>query len=203
MAYQEISKAVETSDFKDATEYCRAVHAEMDALIGICRNPCGSTLGATVYVTTQPCHNCTKHLIVAGVDHVVYIEPYPKSLGDSLHSDAVSLNPKDSCISDTKIYFVPYQGAAPRRYHDLFDMDQDRKDDKGRIASLPKEKLAESPKFATKVTKRSRLETTNPVMNLISFNEVQAAFTIQDIKCGGENGAETTTIITTEKECAS
>lgn len=178
-AYDLIARIVEKSDFKDATEYCRAVHAEMDALLSVCRNLSGSTMGAMVYVTTEPCHNCTKHLVAAGVDRIVYIEPYPKSLGDALHSDAISLNPKDNCVSGSKISFVIYHGAAPRRYHDFFDMgDEKRKDSHGRMEYIPKDKRAINPRFSAKVTKRSRLDPTNPVMNLISFNEAQASATI-------------------------
>lgn len=202
-AYKIISKTVEKSDFKDATEYCRAVHAEMDALLNVCRNPCGSTIGATVYVTTQPCHNCTKHLIAAGVARVVYVDPYPKSLGDALHSDAVSLNPKDSCVSGSKISFVPYQGSAPWRYHDLFAFTQDekRKDKQGRMEYVPKEIRSVDPKFSVKVTKRSRLDHLNPAMNLISYNEIQASATLlklyEEEKTNHENQRNQTNTITT------
>ncbi|NTU73645.1 hypothetical protein HGB07_05790 [Candidatus Roizmanbacteria bacterium] len=191
LAYKIVSNVVEKSDFKDATEYCRAVHAEMDALLSVCRNLSGSTLGATMYVTTQPCHNCAKHLIAAGVERVVYIEPYPKSLGDALHSDAISLNPQDNCVSGKRISFILYQGAAPRRYHDLFDMgDEKRKDKQGRMEYIPKEQRAQQPKFSIKVTKRSRLDTNNPAMNLISFNESQASATILNLHEEGKNGPE-------------
>ncbi|HXJ48462.1 MAG TPA: hypothetical protein VNF91_04765, partial [Candidatus Acidoferrum sp.] len=43
----------------DITEFGRAVHAEMDALLG-CARAGISTEGATLFCTTFPCHNCAK-----------------------------------------------------------------------------------------------------------------------------------------------
>ncbi len=192
-----ISTIVKGSDFKDATEYCRAVHAEMDALMSVCRNLSGSTIGATVYVTTQPCHNCVKHLITAGVSRVVYIEPYPKSLGEELHSDAITLNPQSDQNIGGKISFVPYQGLAPRRYHDVFDMSEKRKDKDGKMCYKSKQEKAEWPSFAKKIAKRAR-KNDDRKNDLITVNELKASAEIYQLlddqpKIGGqknENGDE-------------
>ncbi|MDD2464106.1 MAG: deaminase [Desulfobulbus sp.] len=168
-----ISSIVEISEFKDATEYCRAVHAEMDALLSVCRNLSGSTIGSTVYVTTQPCHNCVKHLICAGVSRVVYIEPYPKSLGEELHSDAITLNPQSENNCEEKTAFVPYQGIAPKRFHDIFNMDVKRKEKDGRMCYTDKNTLAFSPKFSKKTEKRSRVDIAN--VSGIFLNELKVA----------------------------
>lgn len=185
-----IFSVVKNSEFKDATEYCRAVHAEMDALLSVCRNLSGSTIGATVYVTTQPCHNCVKHLIAAGIERVVYIEPYPKSLGEELHSDAISLNPQHSEPSQRKISFLPYQGLAPRRYHDLFDMHEKRKDNDGKMCYRNKLDVAFSPKFSQRVDKRTRIVDSQTVIDLITVSEIQASDSIRTllsrINPGGE-----------------
>jgi deoxycytidylate deaminase len=45
----------------DITEYGRAVHAEMDALLTCARSGVSPT-GAILYTTTFPCHNCTRRL---------------------------------------------------------------------------------------------------------------------------------------------
>jgi len=197
-----ILDAVKKSEFKDATEYCRAVHAEMDALLSLCRNQNGSTIGATVYVTTQPCHNCVKHLITAGVEKVIYIEPYPKSLMEELHSDAINLNPQHREVSQWKISFIPYHGIAPRRYHDIFDMSNKRKDNEGKLCYMSKQELAFTPRFSSRVAKRTRLVQNNDTYeDLITINEILAANEpITLAKCGktqegdderaeGENGA--------------
>jgi deoxycytidylate deaminase len=60
----------------DLTEYGRVVHAEMCAICDAAR--LGKRLkGTTLFCTTFPCHNCTKHVIAAGISKVVYMEPYP------------------------------------------------------------------------------------------------------------------------------
>lgn len=188
--HETIFSIVKNSQFKDATEYCRAVHAEMDALLSVCRNLSGSTIGASVYVTTQPCHNCVKHLIAAGVDRVVYIEPYPKSLGEELHSDAISLNPQQSDPSQRKISFLPYQGLAPRRYHDIFDMHEKRKDNDGKMCYRSKLDVAFSPKFSQRIDKRTRIKDGETHKDLITVYEIQASDSIgillEEFNKGGE-----------------
>lgn len=110
----------------DITEFGRAVHAEMDALL-TCARGGASTLGGTLYTTTFPCHNCTRHVIAAGITKVVYIEPYPKSQAGPLHKDAIRI--EDSVAGkqkpgarDSRIPFKPFIGIGPRRYFDLFSM---------------------------------------------------------------------------------
>ncbi len=57
-------------------EICRAVHAEQNAIIQ-CALHGVSTEGATLYCTHQPCILCTKMMINAGIDRVVFQEDYP------------------------------------------------------------------------------------------------------------------------------
>lgn len=104
----------------DITEYGRAVHAEMDALLCCARNG-RSTHGATVYCTTFPCHNCAKHLVAAGISRVVFIEPYPKSRALDLHGDSIAL--RNGAVEPDRVVFQPFAGIGPRRFVDLFAMD--------------------------------------------------------------------------------
>jgi len=68
----------------DLTEYGRVVHAEMVAICDAAR--LGKPIkGCLLYVTTFPCHNCTKHIIASGINRVFYLEPYPKSRAKQLH----------------------------------------------------------------------------------------------------------------------
>ncbi|MDD2439293.1 MAG: cytidine/deoxycytidylate deaminase family protein [Methanosarcinaceae archaeon] len=62
-------------------EKCRAVHAEQNAIIQAALHGV-STDGATLYCTHQPCILCTKMIINAGIERVVYSTPYPDT--DSL-----------------------------------------------------------------------------------------------------------------------
>lgn len=103
----------------DITEFGRAVHAEMDALLAAARAGI-STLDATLYCTTFPCHNCTKHIVASGISRVVYVEPYPKSQAERLHGDAISVGTHQA--DDVRVRYEPFLGVGPRRYMDLFSM---------------------------------------------------------------------------------
>ena len=130
------------------TEFGRDVHAEMEALL-TCVRIGVSVTGGSVYCTTFPCHNCAKHIVDAGIKRVVYIEAYPKSKADELHSDSLSIDGK----AENKVSFEPFIGIGPRRYFDLFSLSlgtgsgKQRKDDDGKKSlwnksdSLPRFKM--------------------------------------------------------------
>ena len=54
----------------------RATHAEQNAIFTAARFG-HRTEGATIYVTAQPCLNCAKAIITAGIVKVVWSEGYP------------------------------------------------------------------------------------------------------------------------------
>lgn len=105
------------SRLDDLTEFGRAAHAEMEALLSCARNGI-SPRGCTLYSTTFPCHNCAKHIIAAGIRRVVYVEPYPKSQARDLFSDSLSLRSGDP----GRVSFEQFVGVGARRYLDLFSM---------------------------------------------------------------------------------
>jgi deoxycytidylate deaminase len=108
----------------EITEYGRAVHAEMDALFTCLRNGV-NPVGGTLYVTTFPCHNCTRHIIAAGIQRVYYIEPYPKSKAWELHEDAILIEERvhrQHRGPRWKLPFTHFVGIGPRRYFDLFSL---------------------------------------------------------------------------------
>lgn len=111
----------------DITEYGRAVHAEMDALLTCARSGV-SPKGAILYTTTFPCHNCTRHIIAAGVKRVFYIEPYGKSRAEELHEDAIIVEEKifGKRAGIKRVPFTHFVGIGPRRYFDLFSLSLSR-----------------------------------------------------------------------------
>lgn len=114
------------SAITDLTEFGRVVHAEMCAICDAAR--LGKSLKkATLYCTTFPCHNCTKHIIAAGIDRVVYMEPYPKSKAKELHKNEIEIEKE----SIDKVSFVPFIGISPYRYRDIFLKENKRKDKSG------------------------------------------------------------------------
>jgi deoxycytidylate deaminase len=121
----ELMGALRKAGLFDITEYQRAVHAEMEAILA-CGRSGRSTRNAVLYVTTFPCHNCTKHIINAGFQKVFYIEPYAKSKALDLHKDAISVSSAEKVDSlnfeERRIPFLSFIGIGPRRYLDLFSL---------------------------------------------------------------------------------
>lgn len=54
----------------------RALHAEQNALLQAAKLGIACA-GATIYVTCQPCNNCAKMIINAGITRVIYEGDYP------------------------------------------------------------------------------------------------------------------------------
>lgn len=60
------------------------IHAEMNAIIWAARKGI-SIEGATIYVTLEPCSECSKNLIASGIKRIVYATPY-----EHTHSEIIS-----------------------------------------------------------------------------------------------------------------
>lgn len=121
-ATADIKGILETSRIKDLTEFGRVVHAEMEAIIS-CGRAGISCIQSTLYCSTFPCHNCAKHIIAAGIERVVYVEPYPKSKALEFHSDSIELKTQfDTEIENGIVVFEPFTGVGARRFLDFFSM---------------------------------------------------------------------------------
>lgn len=68
-------------------ELCRGLHAEQNAIIQAAYHGV-SVRGAKIYCTTRPCSICTKMIINAGIQEVVYIEEYKDDLASQLVREA-------------------------------------------------------------------------------------------------------------------
>ncbi|HLK54317.1 MAG TPA: anti-phage dCTP deaminase [Candidatus Angelobacter sp.] len=108
-------------------EFGRAVHAEMAAISDAARRGV-SVLNGTMYVTTFPCHLCAPVVVASGINRVVYIEPYAKSLAVQLYPDSIAVDGSD--CSEGQIPFEPFVGIAPRRYVELFTALERKRDGK-------------------------------------------------------------------------
>ena len=136
------------SKISDLTEFGRIVHAEMEAILS-CARVGIPTVGASLYCTTFPCHNCAKHIVDAGIKRVVYVEPYPKSRALDLHSDSISLETDpDKKSNGNRVTFEPFTGVGARRFLDLFSMSlgsgtkMRRKDKQGEIINWSQDNAA-------------------------------------------------------------
>jgi deoxycytidylate deaminase len=114
-------RSVASSRILNLIEFGRPVHAEMAALMAALRKGL-SSVGATLYVTTFPCHECIRHIIAAGLERVVYVEPYGKSMAADIHGPEVELaaNKDAASRSQRKLLLEPYEGISPKRFADLF-----------------------------------------------------------------------------------
>lgn len=59
----------------------RTIHAEVNAILEATRRGwSGSLKDAELYVTHEPCYDCTKYIVQSGIRKVIYIEPYRPNL---------------------------------------------------------------------------------------------------------------------------
>ena len=127
---EQIKSVLKSTGVKSLIEFSRSVHAEMAAIVDVARSGRGGVQGATMFVTTFPCHNCARHIVASGIERVVYIEPYPKSLAIELHSDAIH----DLTFTENqdrhhkRVQFEPFEGVGPNRYFSVFLMGEERKE---------------------------------------------------------------------------
>lgn len=124
-------QAIKDSQFMDALEYGRIIHAEMSAIIDAAR--LGRAIkDTTLFCTTFPCHMCAKHIVGSGINTVYFLEPYPKSLVNDLHSDSVSVegNDRGRYSQHPFVLFEHFYGISPRRYRELFERNSRKEDGK-------------------------------------------------------------------------
>lgn len=124
---------IQDSQFMDALEYGRIIHAEMSAIMDAARVG-RKTKNTNLYCTTFPCHMCAKHIVAAGISKVFFLEPYPKSLVADLHNDSVCVegNDRGYYAGHPSVVFEHFYGVSPRRYRELFERSS-RKDDEGKF----------------------------------------------------------------------
>lgn len=63
-------------------ERCRSIHAEALAICQATQKRI-SLLGATIYLTGQPCINCAKFVFAAGIKKVYYLDVYGDRTGEA------------------------------------------------------------------------------------------------------------------------
>ncbi len=123
------SESIRESLIFDTIDFVRSVHAEASAIFNLRIPPTED--GMTLYVTTFPCHECARHIVISGIKRVMYIEPYPKSLVHELYHDSIALDEK---CEGSKVRFLPFVGIAPSLYMRLFELgERKRKNDDGKI----------------------------------------------------------------------
>jgi deoxycytidylate deaminase len=121
---------LKSSRINNLIEFSRSIHAEMHAIIIGSQLSGDKMTNGSLYCTTYPCHNCARHIILAGIKKIYYIEPYKKSLCTVLHDDAIT----EKETENNKVKILLYDGVSPRRFIEFFSMNGDiRKDGEGNV----------------------------------------------------------------------
>jgi dCMP deaminase len=84
---------------KDHHEWSKTyeIHAEMNAIIWAARKGI-SIENASIFVTLEPCSECSKNLIASGIKRIVYAKEY-----EHTHSATISKFIKDNGVSIEKL----------------------------------------------------------------------------------------------------
>lgn len=134
VSFDQALVATSQSEARNLIEFSRSVHAEMEAIVSVAREGKGATVGGVLFTTTYPCHNCARHIVAAGIERVVFIEPYSKSLALDLHNDSIS-----ETDEPRHVHFQQYEGFSPRTSIRVFSSaGRDRKASGKKIESNPK-----------------------------------------------------------------
>lgn len=99
-------------------EYCRALHAEENAILQLSKIGGVSIKNCILYTTTFPCELCSKKIYQTGIRTVYYLEPYPESFGEQLILNDGNRN----------IEIIPFQGVKSNSYFKLFRPIFDKKE---------------------------------------------------------------------------
>ncbi|MBC8432757.1 MAG: hypothetical protein H8D96_12665 [Desulfobacterales bacterium] len=99
-------------------EYCRALHAEENAILQSAKIG-GMPIGnGTIYTTTYPCELCAKKLYQIGIRTIYYTEPYPESISEQVFLE-----------DGTKIIErIAFEGVKSYSYFRLFKPVYDKKE---------------------------------------------------------------------------
>lgn len=73
------------------------IHAEMNAIIWAARKGI-SIEGATIYVTLEPCSECSKNLIASGIKRIVFAKEY-----EHTHSQTITAFLKSNGVTIEKL----------------------------------------------------------------------------------------------------
>lgn len=91
-------------------DYCRALHAEENAILNVARIGASSALPtSTLFTTTYPCNLCANKIAQVGIKHIVYFEPYPMEEAKKI-------------LSDKGVIQEPFEGVTYSGYFRLMEV---------------------------------------------------------------------------------
>lgn len=86
-------------------KYAWIIHSELNAILSYSGSS-SDMEGATIYVTTRPCHNCTKFIIQKGIKTIVYCD-----IANAKCVDEKDMSVSDKMLEehDVKVKIVQYE----------------------------------------------------------------------------------------------
>lgn len=192
--FEAVERTLSRTDLKNIIEYSRSVHAEMEAIVSVARGNKSGLVGATMYVTVFPCHSCARHIVASGIERVIFIEPYSKSLALELHSDSVSQ--ADDAVG--RVPFLQYEGVAPKNVIRLFKNGVERKRNGKLVEGFPSKAHPVFPSPLDGFTRREQI-VVDKIKNLEEGGESREKGE-ESSKSGGETGAGATQLDLSPKQ---
>lgn len=96
-------------EFKNL-DYCRALHAEENAIVNMARMGVSFPMErATLYTTTYPCNLCANKIAQVGIKNIVYFEPYPMEEAKNI-------------LAKHKVNQIPFDGITYNGYFRLMEV---------------------------------------------------------------------------------
>jgi deoxycytidylate deaminase len=117
-ASSELSTIITSNFSPKRLEYCRALHAEENAILQTAILGGMGIKGGTIFSTTFPCELCAKKIYQAGLKKVVYTEPYPESISEDVFF-------KDGSHI---VQLCQFEGVKSHSYYRLYKATVDRKE---------------------------------------------------------------------------
>lgn len=91
-------------------DYCRALHAEENAILNVARVGASAALPtSTLFTTTYPCNLCANKIAQVGIKHIVYFEPYPMEEAKKI-------------LEDKGVEQEPFEGVTYNGYFRLMEV---------------------------------------------------------------------------------
>jgi len=99
-------------------EFCRALHAEENALLQSAKIGGVGVRGGIIYTTYFPCELCSKKIYQSGIKEIIYTEPYPYSVAqDVILKDGIR-----------NIKLTPFEGVKSHSFFKLYKAPLDKKE---------------------------------------------------------------------------
>ena len=115
---EEISGLVVRNFSPKRLEYCRALHAEENAILQNAILGGMGIEGGSIYTTTFPCELCAKKIYQSRIKKVIYTEPYPESISEDVFL-------KDGAHT---IELLQFEGVKSHSYYRLYKATVDIKE---------------------------------------------------------------------------